>query len=181
MHTGAIDPIKAMCELRERVRKQRERCEMQSDSFWYNADGSAMTYEEIRHAAQRLMLDAGIHDHRAYHIKHATISWLHKKGVPSDQIIRFIRHSLGSTTYMEYYLSEDLGEQCTRVIESTALLGELRSDLESNLRRNDTSEKGEAGKSNPLTAIAESIDAAVAAPVHREQPKMDHASSTPRS
>jgi hypothetical protein len=180
MRTETIDPILAMIELRVRVRRLREMCEIQKDTFWYNANGIIMRYEDIRHAAQQVLSDAGIHDHRAYHIKHATISWLHSHGVSSDKIIRFIRHALGSTTYMEYYLSEDLGEQCTGIIESTALPGAQRSGESAPHGKEGREKKEDTEDVSVLQAIAESIDTAMAAPLQREQPKSDRARRTPR-
>jgi site-specific recombinase XerD len=155
-----INPVKAMSELRERVRKQREMGEMQSNTFWYTSNGTVMGYVEIRQAAQRLLLAAGIRDRRPYHIKHATISWLYKQHVPADQIIRFIRHALSSTTYMEYYLSDDLGERCTDVIESTAMITEMRSASETEEGDEGTGEEGSEEK-DPLRTIADVIDTAM--------------------
>jgi hypothetical protein len=158
MHHQAIDPIRAMSELRERVSKVKEELGIQSDTFWCDVRGNVLTIEQIRHAAQLLLLDAGIRDRRAYHIEHATISWLHKQGVPAAQIIRFIRHSLGSTTYMEYYLSDDLGEKCTSIIEDTTMLEDTESTVEESVKEIDT---GDAWESNPLTVIATTIETAV--------------------
>jgi hypothetical protein len=164
MLNALIDPVKAMRELRDRVLRLKRKYEMRSDTFWCDVKGNVMRIDEIRTAAQQLLTDAGIKDRRAYHIKHATISWLHKQGVPADQIIRFIRHALGSTTYMEYYLSEDLGAKCTGILESTALLGDQRKDGDDPHEKEETSQQGGAWESSPLEAIAASINAAATAP-----------------
>jgi hypothetical protein len=155
-----INPVKAMSELRERVRKQRVMGEMQSNSFWYSANGTVMGYVEIRHAAQRLLLAAGIRDTRPYHIKHATISWLYKQHVPSDQIIRFIRHALSSTTYMEYYLSDDLGERCTGLIERTTMITEMESASETEASEGGYGDGG-LDEIDSLRTIADAIDTAM--------------------
>jgi hypothetical protein len=168
MHHPSIDPIQAMCELRERVRKIREKCEIQNSIFWCDVRGTVMRIDEIRHAAQQLLADAGINDKRAYHIKHATISWLHKQGVPSDQIIRFIRHSLGSTTYMEYYLSEDLGAKCTDIIESTTMESSSGDEGAPPHEKEEEAEQGDAWVSISLPTIVASIDSKLAEPLPEE-------------
>jgi hypothetical protein len=158
-----INPIKAMSELRERVRKKREMCEMKSNTFWYTPTATVMSYNEIRHAAQLLLLAAGIRDRRPYHIKHATISWLYKQHVPSEQIIRFIRHALSSTTFLEYYLSDDLGERCTGVIERTTMLMEMGGALEIEASDGEDREGG-SDENDTLSSIASAIDTAVILP-----------------
>jgi hypothetical protein len=167
MRNEAIDPIKAMCELRRRVRKATEKLERQTDTFWCDVKGNVMSMCEIRQSVRHLMRDAGIIDNRPYHIKHATISWLHKQNVPTDQIFRFIRHAMGSTTYLEYYLSEDLGAACTQVIEKTALLGEHGSEETTTLGKEEMDNKGGVWESNPLGAIATTINAAVVPPTSK--------------
>jgi site-specific recombinase XerD len=159
--TESIDPIRAMIEMRERVRRMHLQPTKQDDFFWYDERGKAMSIDEIRGAALDLMHAAGIHDARAYHIKHATVSWLHKQGVPADQIIRFIRHALGSTTYMQYYLSEDLGERCTGIIDSTTMLDDQDSAISENQRERNA---GDVWENSPQAAIANTINAAVTAP-----------------
>jgi hypothetical protein len=175
MHHQAIDPIRAMSELRERVSKVKEELGMQSDTFWCDVRGNVLSIEQIRHAAQHLLLDAGIRDTRAYHIKHATISWLHKQGVPAAQIIRFIRHALGSTTYMEYYLSDDLGEKCTSIIEDTTMLEDTRSTIRASDKERDI---GDAWESNPFAAIASTIETAVSSSTPILRPSEQHLSSS---
>jgi hypothetical protein len=181
MQTVGIDPVKAMLELRKRVRAHRAMYEMHKDTFWYTETGNLMRYEDIRRAAQQLMSDAGISDRRAYHIKHATISWLHHQNVPTDQIIRFIRHALGSTTYMEYYLSEDLGKKCTSVIENTAFLGNRRGGDPAPHGKEVAEDERETGNDSYLEAIVESFDTAVAAPIAQLSPKHSHARRTHRN
>jgi hypothetical protein len=117
------------------------------------------------------MRDAGINDNKPYHIKHATISWLHKQGVSTDQIVRFIRHALGSTTYLQYYLSEDLGEACTRLMERTALPDDRVDEREAPQENEVARGEGDAWESTPLGAIARVIDAAASAPAPNASPK----------
>jgi hypothetical protein len=83
---------------------------------------------EIREAAKQLMQQAGIDDNRPYHIKHAAITWLKKQRTAPDTIVRFSRHAPASSTYMDYYLSEDFGATCSQIIERTA----IRDDATSN-------------------------------------------------
>jgi hypothetical protein len=47
------------------------------------------------------------------------VTWLSKQGIAADRIVRFIRPALGSTVYVQHYLSEDLGATCTKIIENT--------------------------------------------------------------
>jgi integrase len=121
MQREELNPIAAMIELRKRILQGRKRLQFSTDSFWYTAQGKEMEINEIRQTAKHLLQDAGIRDSKPYHIKHAAITWLDKQGIPSDQLIRFVRHAQSSTTYMEYYLSEDQGAECTQVIERTVL------------------------------------------------------------
>jgi site-specific recombinase XerD len=116
-----IDPVKAMTELRCRIRKKKRTKHRSDDTFWYNADWEVMKIDEIRQAAKHLLIDAGIDEHRPYHIKHAMVTWLSKQGIEADRIVRFIRHALGSTVYVQHYLAEDLGSTCSKVIEATVL------------------------------------------------------------
>jgi hypothetical protein len=127
------------------------------------------------------MSEAGINDGRAYHIKHATISWLHHQNVQTDQIVRFIRHSMGSTTYMEYYLSEDLGKKCAGVIENTALLGNRRGEDPAPHGKEGAEGETKAGDDAALEAIVESFDTAVATPIAQVPPKHAHARRSPRN
>jgi hypothetical protein len=119
MQHTEIDPVAAMQELRQRVRKKKRTRHLVEDTFWYNERWSVMRMSEIRQAAKQLLLDAGIDETRPYHIKHATVTWLSKQGISADRIVRFIRHALGSTVYVQHYLAEDLGATCTRVIENS--------------------------------------------------------------
>jgi transcriptional regulator of met regulon len=121
MEHGEIDPVKAMTELRRRIRKKKRTTYRRDDTFWYDEQWNVMRTDELRAAAKQLLIEAGIDEHRPYHIKHAMVTWLSKQGIEADRIVRFIRHALGSTVYVQHYLAEDLGEKCTKVIESTVL------------------------------------------------------------
>jgi site-specific recombinase XerD len=138
-----IDPVVAMQELRQRVRKKKKTRHLIDDTFWYNERWSMMSMCEIRQAAKQLLLDAGIDETRPYHIKHATVTWLSKQGIAADRIVRFIRHALGSTVYVQHYLSEDLGEMCTKVIESTVWSSnaEWKEEKEKSVSSSETKSK----------------------------------------
>jgi site-specific recombinase XerD len=114
-----IDPIIAMKELRRRIRQERKGKHRQEDTFWYTKEWTVMTETHLRQAALHLLQDAGIADNKPYHIKHATITWLKKKGISADEIRRLARHAPTSTVYLENYLSEDMGIACNEMIEKT--------------------------------------------------------------
>jgi hypothetical protein len=124
MQHDAINPVAAMIELRKRIRKRKRSKHLIEDTFWYNDKWEVMRVDEQRAAAKRLLLDAGIDEHHPYHIKHAMVTWLSKQGIAADRIVRFIRHALGSTVYVQHYLAEDLGAACTKVIDDSVLSGE---------------------------------------------------------
>jgi hypothetical protein len=124
-----IDPVLATKELRTRISK-RKRKEMKKDnSFWYTERWNVMTVAEIRDAAKQLLQQAGIEENRPYHLKHAAITWLRKQRISSDDIVRFGRYAPGSTTYLDFYLSEDFGKTCGETMERTAF-NEKDSSLE---------------------------------------------------
>jgi site-specific recombinase XerD len=115
-----LDPVTALMELRRRMNRKRwSRQEKKAGPFWRSEHGVPMTAEDLRRETKQLMNQADIQDSSPYHIKHATLTWLHQHGAASDSIIRFARHAQSSTTYMEYYLEEDLGAACTHLIERT--------------------------------------------------------------
>jgi integrase len=118
MKDKKLDQIQAMKELRKRITRKRWKNRSVSGTFWRNDDGSTMTTEFLRKKAQNLLSAAGIRD-TPYHIKHATIRWLYKKGVPADRIVRFMRHAQASTTFVDYYLNEELGAACSAVLETS--------------------------------------------------------------
>jgi site-specific recombinase XerD len=127
-----LDPIQAMKELRKRMKRKRCKETSPSDTFWRNEDGTDMTVEHLRRKAQELLRTAGIRD-TPYHIKHATISWLYKQGKSTDEIIRFIRHAQSSTTFIDYYLNEDLGASCSAMIETTTTPNRREQNAETNV------------------------------------------------
>jgi site-specific recombinase XerD len=116
-----VNPIEAMKELRNRIRKRIRDKGRTDDTFWYTDDWSVMITPQIRQAALQMMQEAGIADIRPYHIKHASITWLKKNGASADEIRRIARHAPGSTIYIDNYLSEDLGTACNKLIERTTM------------------------------------------------------------
>jgi integrase len=114
-----LDPVKAMVDLRKKMKSKRWSLRSRSGTFWRNNDGSEMKAEHLRKRVQLLLTAAGISD-TPCHVKHATITWLHRQRVPPDRIVQFMRHAQSSTTYVDYYLNEDLGKACTVTIDTSA-------------------------------------------------------------
>jgi hypothetical protein len=113
-----LDPVKRMIELKKKMKRKRWRVRTTSGSFWGKEDGTEMKAEHLRQRVQSLLTAANIRD-TPYHVKHATITWLHRQGVPADRIVQYIRHAQASTTFVDYYLHEDLGKACSETIETS--------------------------------------------------------------
>jgi hypothetical protein len=79
-----------------------------------NVNGGAYTDAQLRALVKATLRRAGISDTRPYHVKHATASALHASNVPFDRIAAFLRHSVGSLTFLKHYVSNDMGEGCAR-------------------------------------------------------------------
>jgi hypothetical protein len=109
---GSLDTLGTLIELRNRL---RSRLCQQSDSipsFWYKEEGTClvrMTYNEVRGAAKCVLEAAGINEHRPYHIKHATLTFLAEQNVPHEEVTAFARHSYGSMASRAFYTSWDDG------------------------------------------------------------------------
>jgi hypothetical protein len=77
-----------------------------------NANGESYTDAQLRALVKSTLRRAGISDTRPYHVKHATASALHASNVPFVRIAAFLRHSVGSLTFLKHYVSNDMGEGC---------------------------------------------------------------------
>jgi site-specific recombinase XerD len=128
--TAEIDPIIAMLELRERIRRKRQSKCYEENTFWYTTQWTVMSTEQIRQAAKDLLQEAQIQDHRPYHIKHATVTCLKKRGVSADQLTKLCRHKMSSSVTMEYYMSDDMGAACSKRLEAAMLENEKDQNLD---------------------------------------------------
>jgi site-specific recombinase XerD len=155
MQFDDINPIEAMKELRKRIRRKRRNRHQEEDTFWYTGDWKVMSEIHIRQAALHLMQDAGIQDHRPYHIKHASVTWLKKKGATAGEIRRLCRHEPGSTVWMENYLSEDMGVACNRLIERAICDDDSESNSDNPEEKGRDGQGGGVWESTPHLKIQE--------------------------
>jgi hypothetical protein len=77
-----------------------------------------MTPEHLRAQVKQLFAEAGIDETLPYHLKHATLTYLHRKGATEDDLRRLARHTHSSNAYTDFYLNDDFGASCSRMIES---------------------------------------------------------------
>jgi site-specific recombinase XerD len=119
MQDSQLDPLAAMRALRQRMMIKRwinRRKPM--GSFWRQENGQTMTPEHLRAQVKQLLAEAGIQESSPYHLKHATMSYLHKQGATADDLRRLARHTHSSNAYTDFYLNEDFGASCSRMIEN---------------------------------------------------------------
>jgi site-specific recombinase XerD len=133
-----IDPVQALIELRQRVKRKRWSVTTQTDTFWRTSKGKTMEAEDLRMQTKQFLADAGISETCPYHVKHATITWLYQHGASPDRIRLYAKHAPLSTAYMDFYLQEDLGETCARIIETST---SIRKESDSFTKK----EKNQAG------------------------------------
>jgi site-specific recombinase XerD len=114
-----LDPIIALKALKQRMRTRKLiKRNRPMGSFWRTERGKTMTAAHLRAQVKSLLSDAGIQERSPYHIKHATLTCLHQKGASADDLRRMARHDSSSTAYTDFYLEDDLGASCSRMIES---------------------------------------------------------------
>jgi hypothetical protein len=119
-----IDPVRALKTLRQRMKRKKWITGAKGELFWRDEDGREMSAEQLREQVKLFLAEAGIPEHRPYHIKHATMTWLDTHGATSDDLRRLARHTHSSTAYTDFYLREDLGASCAeRIAHSITLDG----------------------------------------------------------
>jgi site-specific recombinase XerD len=115
-----LDPVTALIELKRRIKEYDER----EKRFWCKVvDGKleALSYNEIRKVVTEVLTEAGIDEKRPYHIKHAVLTRLDKKGLSAKDIATFARHRFESMTAYKHYLSSDKGKKSV-----TSLVDEVK-------------------------------------------------------
>jgi hypothetical protein len=120
-----LDTLSLLIELYNRIKSHFKEHDSPK-SLWFKNVGSLqpLTYEEMRNAASSVLSDANIKEHRPYHIKHATLTFLAEQNVPNEEITAFARHTFGSTAAQAFYRSWDQGKGITgRIIESARTFG----------------------------------------------------------
>jgi hypothetical protein len=115
-----LNPIEVLLELRDRLllKVKEPPC-----SCWLKpgkeGDLVPLSYNELRQAALRIMMAAGIKDKRPYHIKHAVLTCLDAAGATMKDIAAFARHKFGSMAAFQHYISYDGGKKSVeRLIEN---------------------------------------------------------------
>jgi hypothetical protein len=125
-----LNPIIAMRALKQRmISRKWIRKNKPTGSFWRNEIGQTMKPEHLRAQVKRLLADAGIQESSPYHLKHATMTCLYKKGASADHLRRLARHTHSSNAYTDFYLDEDMGASCSRMIESVMSSGSKRKQV----------------------------------------------------
>jgi site-specific recombinase XerD len=105
-----LDPVAALMELKRRVKEY----DQGEKRFWCKVvDGKleALSYNEIRKVVIEILTEAGIDEKHPYHIKHAVLTRLDKKGASAKDIATFARHRFDSMTAYKHYISSDKGKK----------------------------------------------------------------------
>jgi hypothetical protein len=109
-----LNPVAALCELRERVKVWYEAQAKMYETLWHKYVRGKLvplSYNELRSAVRSVLQDAGIRESRPYHIKHATMTSLNQKGAPANELANFARHKHGSMIAYQNYVSNDGGKK----------------------------------------------------------------------
>jgi site-specific recombinase XerD len=117
-----LDPVRALVELRKRIRQDQSFVVGKCESFWQKKIRNSwilMSYDEVRRAAANVLQRAGINDKRPYHIKHAVLTCLNENGASAKDIAAFARHRYESMTLYKHYISYDGGKSSVqRLVDS---------------------------------------------------------------
>jgi site-specific recombinase XerD len=118
-----LDTLGMLSELHSRIQGRIGDDINRYNTFWFKEVVDLllpMTYNEVRLAAAQVLDTAGIKEHHPYHIKHATLTFLSRQGVPAAEITAFARHSYGSMSANAFYTSWDNGRALSSRIAKAA-------------------------------------------------------------
>jgi site-specific recombinase XerD len=105
----ALDPVRHLLLIRERVRKMRRSVEEDGgeSSFWVDENGRKMSYKQIRARVIEVMTAAGISNPKPHQLKAAAITELKKRGAAEADLTQYARHVHGSSTWAKHYWDAD--------------------------------------------------------------------------
>jgi site-specific recombinase XerD len=109
-----LNPVSALCELRERVRSWYAGQNKMYKTLWHklvNNDLIPLSYDDLRSSVRSILRAAGIDDNRPYHIKHAALTSLNERGASANELANFARHKHGSMVAYQNYVSNDGGKR----------------------------------------------------------------------